>query len=185
MLDCWKPLTIHYAQLTIKTIVHFFIIKSRPIFSTKVWVIIIFTTLKTARLCDVAMARVLVSVTTNGYQIKEWDLLYPLVPCPLKFGQGFTSGGPSKSSSFQSCKDNLWTDLMWNSVQRTQKISILSLRTVDCMAEPSRLWIGAKAISSTGVIGLPQNDFSRFNPLSNLKRSAIQSWHVNDGFEIL
>ena len=56
--------------------------------------------LKTARLCDVAMARVSVSVTTNGYQIKEGDLLYPLVPCPLKSGKGFASGGLSKSSSF-------------------------------------------------------------------------------------
>ena len=58
------------------------------------------------------MARVLVSVTTNGHQIKEGDLLYPLVPCPLKSSQGLASDGPSKSSSFQSCKDNYYSDLI-------------------------------------------------------------------------
>ena len=58
------------------------------------------------------MARVLVSVRTNGYQMKEGDPLYPLVPCTLKSGQGFANSSQSKLSSFQSCKDNLWTDLI-------------------------------------------------------------------------
>ena len=57
------------------------------------------------------MARVLVSVRTNGYQMKEGDPLYPLVPCTLKSGQGFANGGQSKSSPFQNCKGNLVTDL--------------------------------------------------------------------------
>ena len=57
------------------------------------------------------MARVLVSVRTNGYQMKEGDPLYPLVPCTLKSGQGFANSSQSKLSSFQSCKDNLLTGL--------------------------------------------------------------------------
>ena len=63
------------------------------------------------------MARELVSVRTNGYQMKEGDLLYPLVPCTLKSGQGFANGGQSKSSPFQNCKGNLVTDLTRDSVE--------------------------------------------------------------------
>ena len=64
------------------------------------------------------MARVLVSVRTNGYQMKEGDLLYPLVPCTLKSGQGFANGGQSKSSPFQNCKGNLVTDLIFHAFQK-------------------------------------------------------------------
>ena len=67
------------------------------------------------------MARVLVSVRTNGYQMKEGDLLYPLVPCTLKSGQGFANGGQSKSSPFQNCKGNLVTDLNPGGPQRLER----------------------------------------------------------------
>ena len=50
------------------------------------------------------MAKVLVSVSTNGYH-KMGNLLNPLVPFTLKSGQGLANGGQSQWSSFRSCKD--------------------------------------------------------------------------------
>ena len=47
---------------------------------TKVLVIII-RTKQVFYLCGVAVAKLLVSIRTNGYQMKEEDLLYSLVPC--------------------------------------------------------------------------------------------------------
>ena len=48
---------------------------------------------------------------TNGYQMKEEDLLYSLVPCTSKSSQGFTNSSRSKSSSFLNGPNNYYYDL--------------------------------------------------------------------------
>ena len=68
------------------------------------------------------MAKVLVSERTNGYQMKEGDLLYSLVPCTSKSGQGFTNSSRSKSSSFLNGPDNYYSDLISDNRELTTYI---------------------------------------------------------------
>ena len=78
------------------------------------------------------MAKVLVSQKTNGYQMKEGDLLYSLVPCTSKSGQGFTNSSRSKLSSFLNGPDNYYSDLSFRrhckiNHKNTADVTLLSI----------------------------------------------------------